>query len=74
MMTYLMGAFSQVHITTKSAPHPPSDGDDEIFVICALDGKADYLVSEDRALLAPKPHYSDFVIGRSAEVGAALSI
>lgn len=39
MMTYLMGAFSQVHITTKSAPHPPSDGDDEIFVICALDGR-----------------------------------
>lgn len=74
MMAYLMGAFTQVQIATKNAPHPPTDKDDEIFVLCALDGEADYLVSEDRALLALKPHYSDFIIGRSAEVGAALGV
>lgn len=74
MMTYLMGAFAQVHVTTENAPHPPTDGDDEIFVLCAMDGEADYLVSEDRALLALKPHYSNFIIGRSAEIGVALGV
>ena len=74
MITYLMGAFSVVPITSKSAPHPPSDADDEIFVLCAIDGKADYVVSEDLALLALKPHYSDFTIECSAEVAAALGI
>ena len=74
MMTYLMGAFSQVHVTTPNAPHPPTDLDDEIFLICALDGTADYLVSDDGDLLALKARYSDFVIADSKEVGAALGI
>lgn len=74
MMAYLMGAFTQVQIATQNAPHPPTDKDDEIFVLCAMDGEADYLVSEDRALLALKPHYSDFIIGRSAEIGVALGV
>lgn len=63
-----------MHVTTKNAPHPPSDGDDTIFMLCALDGEADYLVSEDHALLALKPHYLNSIIGRSAEGGAALGI
>jgi predicted nucleic acid-binding protein len=72
MMTYLMGAFTQVPIATKNSPYPPSDPDDEVFVICALDGQADYLVSDDHHLLALKLQYSEFTIGNSAEVAATL--
>ena len=38
-------------------PVPPSDPDDEVFLICAIDGHADYLVSEDRDLLSLKDSY-----------------
>src|SRR5581483_7725717 len=41
MITYIMGAFSLVEITSSSAPFPPSDPDDEIFLLCAIDGNAD---------------------------------
>src|ERR1700693_674147 len=58
LMTYLMGAFSQVTITTKFAPVPPSDPDDEVFLLCAIDGNADYLVSEDHALTNLKSRYA----------------
>ena len=54
LMTYIMGSFSLVTITTVSAPVRPSDLDDEIFLLCAIDGNADYLVSEDRSLTEPK--------------------
>jgi predicted nucleic acid-binding protein len=36
--------------------------DDEIFVLCAIDGNADYLISEDGALLELRQHYPTFVI------------
>jgi predicted nucleic acid-binding protein len=68
MMTYLMGAFSQVTITTESAPVPPSDPDDEVFLLCAIDGNADYLVSEDKALTDLKTSYPKPVIGKSEEL------
>jgi predicted nucleic acid-binding protein len=68
MMTYLMGAFSQVTISTKSAPVPPSDPDDEVFLLCAIDGNADYLVSEDKALTDLKTSYPKPVIGKSEEL------
>jgi predicted nucleic acid-binding protein len=58
LITYLMGAFEQIVIATKSAPHPPSDPDDEVFLLCAMDGNADFLVSEDCGLLALKALYS----------------
>lgn len=74
MMTYLMGAFQRVEIKTKVAPYPPSDKDDEIFVLCAMDGNADYLVSDDKAVTALKPHYNGFVIGKSSEIGDLLGI
>jgi len=72
LIIYLMGAFEQVAITTKAAPHQPTDPDDEIFLLCAIDGNADYLVSEDGALLALKPHYSKPVIGCCSDVAATL--
>jgi len=72
LITYLMGAFERAAITTKSAPHPPSDPDDEVFLLCALDGNADFLVSEDAALLALKAFYSRPQIGRCGDVAAPL--
>ncbi len=72
LMTYIMGAFSLVKITTKTAPVPPSDPDDEVFLLCAIDGDADYLVSEDKHLTAIKGSYTKPVIGRSSELAGAL--
>lgn len=68
LMTFIMGAFSQVKITTKSAPVPPTDLDDEIFLLCAIDGNADYLVSEDHALTGLKASYTKPVIGNCDEL------
>ena len=67
MMTYIMGAFTLVKITTKSAPVPPSDPDDEVFLLCAIDGNADYLVSDDMASTDLKTTYTKPVIGKSEE-------
>jgi predicted nucleic acid-binding protein len=72
MIAYLMGAFSQVSIVSTSPPVPPADPDDEIFLLCAIDGNADYLVSEDRHLTAVKEGYTKPVIGRSDELAEAL--
>ena len=72
LMTYLMGSFSRVTITTVSAPVPPSDPDDEVFLLCAIDGNADYLVSEDHALTNLRASYTKPVIGNSGELAQAL--
>lgn len=72
LITYLMGAFERVAIVTPSAPHPPTDPDDEVFLLCALDGSADYLVSEDKALLALKTLYSAPCIAGRTEGALAL--
>lgn len=72
LMTYIMGAFSKVVITSQSAPMPPADPDDEVFLLCALDGNADYLVAEDHHLTDLKPHYAKPLIGRSKEFAEAL--
>jgi predicted nucleic acid-binding protein len=72
LITYIMGAFTRVEVQTSAAPTPPSDPDDEIFLLCALDGQADYLVSEDRDLLDLKSNYSRPVIGCSVELASTL--
>ena len=72
MITYLMGAFSQVKVVSKSAPVPPADPDDEVVLLCAIDGNADYLVSEDKHLTDIKGSYTKPVIGRSDELAGAL--
>jgi predicted nucleic acid-binding protein len=72
MIAYIMGAFNPVTITTKAAPHRPTDVDDEIFLLCAMDGSADYLVSEDHASVNLSSSYSNFVIGRSADLAQPL--
>ena len=72
LMTYIMGAFSKVTVTTKSAPVPPTDPDDEVFLLCAIDGNADYLVSEDKALTDLKASYIRPVIGKCHELVATF--
>lgn len=74
MITYLMGAFSQVTIVSTSAPVPPADPDDEVVLLCAIDGNADYLVSEDKHLTDIKGSYTKPVIGRSEELAGALGV
>jgi len=66
MVAYILGAFHRVALVTKSAPFPPTDPDDEVFLLCAIDGQAHYLVTDDKHLLALKEKYSAFRIG-SAE-------
>lgn len=61
-ITYLIGAFASVSVTSAAAPVRPSDPDDEIFLLCALDGQAHYLVSDDRSLLDIKKDYACPVI------------
>lgn len=72
LMTYIIGSFMPVIITTVSAPVRPSDPDDEVFLLCAIDGNADYLVSEDHSLTNLKTSYSKPVIGKSGELAHAL--
>ena len=72
MIAYIMGAFTVVEITSNKAPVRPSDPDDEIFLLCALDGDADYLVSEDHNLVDLGPNYERPIIGKSAELAIPL--
>jgi predicted nucleic acid-binding protein len=72
LMTYIIGAFSQVTITTACAPVQPSDPDDEVFLLCAIDGDADYLVSDDSHLTDLKTSYAKPVIGESEELAGPL--
>ncbi len=74
LITYIMGSFTRIEIASESAPAPPIDPDDEIFLICALDGDADWLVSEDSDLLALKASYPRPQIGRCGEIMNALGI
>jgi predicted nucleic acid-binding protein len=72
LMTYIMGSFSPVTLSTLAAPFPPTDPDDEVFLLCAIDGNADYLVSEDHSLTNLRASYNKFVIGKSEELAPAL--
>ena len=72
LITYIQGAFAPVEIKSSVAPTPPSDPDDEIFVICALDGDADLLVSEDKHLLALRPRYERPTFATCSDALAAL--
>lgn len=74
MITYIMGAFTRVKVRTKSAPIKPSDPDDEIFLLCAIDGNADYLVSEDHSLTDLCSSYPRPVIGKCNDLAATLGV
>lgn len=70
----MYGAFEFVKVTTKSCNPSPSDLDDIVFLLCAIDGKADLLVSEDGHLLALKSSYVDFRILNQSEAITELGI
>jgi predicted nucleic acid-binding protein len=72
LIAYIMGAFTQVEITTAVAPICPDDTDDEIFLLCALDGDADYLISDDNALLRLRASYTRPCIGGSSAIAAVI--
>ena len=72
LIAYLIGSFESVTIVSSTAPVPPSDSDDEIFLICAIDGAADHLVSEDRHLLNLKNHYRRPKIDKCSDVVESL--
>jgi predicted nucleic acid-binding protein len=72
MMAYIMGSFTCVKLTTKEAPFRPSDLDDEVFLLCAIDGEADFLISEDSALTDLVERYSKPRIGKSGDLAVSL--
>ena len=69
----LMGAFEMVKVTNRKCKPAPSDPDDEIFLVCALDGTADYLVSNDNDLLDLKSYYDPPVILEREDALTALA-
>ena len=67
LIQYIAGTFERVEVVTGRAPAPPQDPDDEMFLLCAIDGDADWLVSEDNDLLSLKPQYAHPTIARCQE-------
>lgn len=68
LVALIRGAFAEVRLATTTAPVPPRDPDDEVFLLCAIDGDADFLVSEDRDLLDLCAAYSRPVIASCSRV------
>jgi len=52
----------------------PADSDDTIFILCALNGKAHFLISEDHHLLGLKDAYDPPKIRTRAEMRQPLAI
>jgi len=69
----VLGTFVEINITTSAAPTPPNDPDDEIFILCAIDGEADFLISEDKHLLAVKNAYVKPIIGNRSDIAVHLA-
>lgn len=74
LMIYITGAFTQISITSARAPFPPTDLDDEVFLLCAIDGKADYLISEDSSLVNLSAMYTRPRIGKCAVLAGELGV
>jgi predicted nucleic acid-binding protein len=72
LVSYIMGAFTQVTVSTDCAPFQPTDPDDEIFLLCAIDGNADFLVFNDHSLINLKSSYIKPVIGTNEDLAKLL--
>lgn len=68
----LWGAFEIIRPTLENCDPKPVDPDDLMFLLCALDGDADYLVSEDSDLLDLKDAYERPSILKRKEVLVSL--
>lgn len=74
LVTYIRGSFEAVRLATSRAPVTPSDPDDEIFILCAIDGDADFLASEDRHLLELAGSYERPIIAKCEVVLTHLEL
>ena len=74
LLALLRGAFDEVGLTTTAPPTEPPDPDDTVFILCCLDGQADYLVSEDKDLLGLDAAYPSFAIGKCHELMNTLGV
>jgi predicted nucleic acid-binding protein len=72
LIAYIMGAFTEVEVSTACAPFRPTDPDDEIFLLCAIDGNADVLVSNDHSLINLKSSYTKPAIGTDEDLAKLL--
>jgi len=72
MIALIMGTFDVVQVATRNAPVRPTDPDDEILLLCAIDGQADYLVTDDPDLLNVRAAYARPVIGKCSELSLRL--
>lgn len=73
-LAYLKGACETVEIISCTCDPSPTDEDDVIFILCAIDGRADYLISGDNHLLGLKDSYDPPKIRCREEMQAALSL
>ncbi len=64
----LLRLFEKVTIATTTCSPLPTDPDDAMFLLCAIDGRAHYLVTDDKHLLNVRKGYSAFTICRRDEV------
>jgi len=56
-VAYIREFFTHVVVTSATCHTAPPDRDDTIFVLCALDGHADVIVSDDKPFLTIRPAY-----------------
>ena len=58
----LLEVFEQINITTATCSPVPTDLDDIIFLLCAIDGQANFIISNDQHLLVLDQAYPQFRI------------
>lgn len=56
-LAFIMELFTSVPVTSTTCHTVPPDPDDLVFILCALDGNADWIVSDDGHLLQVRPAY-----------------
>lgn len=71
---HLILVFEKVEIVRFYCEPRPSDPDDTIFILCAINGKAHFLISEDHHLLALKASYDPPKIRTREEMRVPLAL
>lgn len=71
---WLFGVFEQVQITTRDCHPPPEDPDDAIFLLCAIDGHAEMLITEDKHLLVLQADYNPPRITNAKDAAPELGV
>jgi predicted nucleic acid-binding protein len=71
---YLILTCEMVAIVQFYCDPRPTDSDDVIFILCAINGKAHFLISEDQHLLGLKDAYDPPKIRTREEMRQALAL